>query len=212
MIRARHPGAARALHMLAAVCMVAALGAGACTGSQRTPPLDEALRTYNDGVRWQRFTVAAAHVPAPRRDDFLDQRDQVGEDLRISEYEVIRVRYDRSGRLARVHVKFVWHLDSRGVVHTTHTVQSWQFQGKGWVLAGERHLRGQPMPGVPPRQRNDDIDDNGDDDDDTGDDIDAGDDDTGDHDGDDHTDNDNGDTGADEPAGSHGDALRMGAE
>jgi hypothetical protein len=105
-----------------------------------------------------------------------------------------------------VHIKFTWHLDSRGVVHTTHTVQSWQLQGTGWVLAGERHLRGEPMPGVPPRPENtpEDTPEN------------TGDDDAGeDHAGEGAAGEDDmgpGDSGEDEPAGSHGDALRPRAE
>lgn len=126
--------------------------ASACMTPQRTQPLREVVRSYNDGVRWQRFNLAAAHVAASSRDDFLDRRDQLSEDLRISDYEIIRVRYDDAQHQARVHIKFTWHLDSRGVVHTTHVVQSWQHSKKTWILAGEKHLRGEPMPGVEPRQ------------------------------------------------------------
>lgn len=136
--------------LLTATTLILCAWAGACITPQRVPPLSEALRTYNDGIRWQRFTIAANHVPAAERDDFLDRRDQLGEELRISDYEVIRVRYGSERRRARAHVKFTWHLDSRGVVHTTHTVQSWKRQGQAWILTGERHLRGEPMPGVAP--------------------------------------------------------------
>lgn len=121
-----------------------------CVRPQRVQPLDEAIRTYNDGVRWMRLELAASQVPATERDRFLDERDQLGEDLRISDYEVIRVRHDQTGRRARVQLKFTWHLDSRGVVHQTHTVQSWQRSGHQWILVGERHFRGEPMPGVQP--------------------------------------------------------------
>ena len=50
---------------------------------------------------------------------------------------MIRVRYDENQKRAKVHVKVVWHLDSQGIVHDTHSVQTWQRQGKHWILTKE---------------------------------------------------------------------------
>lgn len=128
--------------------LVLALVAG-CGAAQRDPePLDQAVRVYNEGVRWQRFDDAASRLPADRRDDFLDQRDQLHDDLRISEYDVIRVRYDDKQRRARVQIKYTWYLESRGVVQETHAVQTWHRGDEIWVMRGERFLRGDPMPGL----------------------------------------------------------------
>ena len=103
---------------------------------------------YNDAVRWERFSVAAAHLPAGERDHFLDRRDQIHEDLRINDYNVIRVRYDEGHERARVHIKLTWHLDSQGTVHDTHAVQTWRREDKHWILVREEFLRGKPMPGL----------------------------------------------------------------
>ena len=142
-------------YFAAGVCLVRYVGAlcwvwaiAACAGPGKAEPLANTVRAYNDAVRWQRFQVAAAHVPASRQDHFLDQRDRIHDDLRINDYEVIRVRYDQNGSRARVHVKFVWHRDSEGIVRDTHAVQTWHRQGKHWLLMRETHLRGAPMPGV----------------------------------------------------------------
>lgn len=136
-------------------CLLAVLvGLGLAGSACATPqiiPLGEAVRTYNEGVRWERFELAADYVPPGRRDQFIDRRDQLHEDLRINDYEVVRVRYDQTGRRARVHVKYTWHLDSRGVVHETHTVQSWERHSRQWLMNTERHLRGEPIPGVKAR-------------------------------------------------------------
>jgi hypothetical protein len=147
------PGPRRAcavLLVLAAVAGVSGVaGLWGCGAAQREPePLDEAVRLYNDGLRWQRFDEAASRLPADRRDDFLDQRDQLHDDLRISEYDVIRVRYDGKQRRAKVQVKYTWYLESRGVVHETHAVQTWHRGDEIWVLRSERHLRGEVMPGL----------------------------------------------------------------
>lgn len=120
-----------------------------CGAAQREPePLDQSVRVYNDGVRWLRFDEAASRLPANRRDDFLDERDQLHEDLRISHYDVIRVRYDGERRRARVQIKYTWYLESRGVVHETHSVQTWHRGEELWILRGERYLRGEGMPGL----------------------------------------------------------------
>ena len=119
-----------------------------CGGVQPAEPLSDAVRAYNDALRWQRFDSAAARVTATDRDAFLDVRDQLHEDLRINNYEVIRVRFDGEESRARVHVKVTWHLDSQGIVHDTHTVQTWHREGSHWFLIRENHLRGEPMPGV----------------------------------------------------------------
>jgi hypothetical protein len=126
----------------------ALVAAGACVTPRRVQPLGEAVRIYNDSVRWQRFDMAAGQVPSTDRDDFLDRRDQLADDLRITGYEVIRMRTDRSGHRARAQIKFTWHLDSEGTVHDTHAVQTWRRHGARWVLVSEHHLRGEPMPGV----------------------------------------------------------------
>ena len=148
MIQATHARPQAWIPVLATA--IAAALAGACMTPQRTQPLRDVVRSYNDGIRWQRFNLAAAHVPAAGRDDFLDRHDQLSDDLRISDYEVIRVRYDDARHQARVHIKFTWHLDSRGVVHTTHVPsrvtsirEGTYFSTSNWAC--KRHLTS-PLP------------------------------------------------------------------
>jgi len=119
----------------------------ACGGAQRSESLMEAVRTYNDGVRWERFTAAAAVVPARERDAFLDEREELAEDLRISDYEIVRVK-DRGPDAAEVQVKVTWYRDSIGTVKDTWAAQRWERQGKAWRIIGERLVRGEEMPGL----------------------------------------------------------------
>lgn len=139
---------ARLPALLAALLAVSATGA--CASSQRVEPFAYAVRSYNEAVRWQRYDDAAARLPVHRRDEFLDQRDVLSEDLRVTEYDVVRVRYDDSGRRAKVQLEYTWYMDSLGVVHNTHVVQRWERPKKTWVLVDEHHLRGEPMPGIDP--------------------------------------------------------------
>ena len=119
----------------------------ACGSAQRQESLMEAVRTYNDGVRWERFTAAASMVPARERDAFLDEREELADDLRISDYEIVRVK-ERGPDTAEVQVKLTWYQDSIGTVKDTWAAQRWERQGKGWRIIGERLVRGEEMPGL----------------------------------------------------------------
>lgn len=115
------------------------------------PRLGEGLvpqvTAYNDGVRWGRLATAAAYVPPAERSDFIDRRDELSDDLRITDYELVRIE-PRGDAAARVHVKYVWYLDTEGVVRTTHADQAWARRGKSWLLVDEVRLRGPEMPGL----------------------------------------------------------------
>lgn len=121
--------------------------AGACL-----PPgvqghaLSDAVRTYNEGVKWERFEAAAAVIPPAERADFLDERDQLAADLRITGTEVLQV--DQRGRRAVVLVKLSWYRETEGIVRESVADQRWERQGKRWRLVGERRARGAEMPGL----------------------------------------------------------------
>jgi hypothetical protein len=131
-----------------AVIAVALLLGGCSHAARRGEDLFESLRTYHEGVRWERFPAAAARVPAPERSDFVEERDRLAEDLRISDYEIVRVA-SHDERRAKVQVKYTWYLDSEGIVRHTHAMEGWERHGKVWLLVEERLLRGDAMPGLP---------------------------------------------------------------
>jgi hypothetical protein len=132
------------MRVLAAVLLALA----ACGGAQRTTDLMSDVREYNEGIRWQKFADSAMRLLPAERDDFLDEHERLADDLRVADYEVTRVGLEHGGELARVQVEWTWLLDSRGIVHTTVTRQSWKRYGKRWILTAEERLRGDPMPGV----------------------------------------------------------------
>ncbi|MDB4956182.1 MAG: hypothetical protein JWO36_3751 [Myxococcales bacterium] len=110
--------------------------------------LTESVRSYNDGVRWERFATAAIHVPPKQRAQFVDDWDQRANDLKISDYEVVKV--DQKGtQEAHVQVKLSWYKNSEGTLHETQALQTWERHGKDWILVDEARLRGPEMPGLP---------------------------------------------------------------
>ncbi len=130
--------------MRAALLAILMLGCGASLHEQ--PDLSESVRLFNDGVRWERFTAAAAAVPPRERSQFVDDMDQRSGDVKITDYEVLRI--DPRGEEARVQIKLSWYRTSEGTIHETHAVQTWERHGKAWWMVDETRLRGAPMPGL----------------------------------------------------------------
>lgn len=119
----------------------------ACHPPKSGETLGESVRAYNEGVRWERFAVAAVHVPPKERSQFVDDADQRAKDLRITDYEVVRVD-KKSDRVAEVQVKVSWYLDSEGKLRETQALQTWERHGKTWLIVDEARLRGVEMPGL----------------------------------------------------------------
>ncbi len=112
-----------------------------------TDTLADAIRTYNDGVHWERWESAAAVVPKKERSAFIDEHDEHSKDLKITEYDLVKV--DKKGlKEALVQVRLSWYLTSEGTVHETSAIQTWELQGKDWMMVDESRLRGSAMPGL----------------------------------------------------------------
>lgn len=131
--------------MRAALLAILMLGCGGSLHDQ--PDLSESVRMFNDGVRWERYTAAAAALPPRDRSQFVDDMDQRSGEVKITDYEVMRVD-PRGQHEARVQVKLSWYKTSEGTIHETHAVQTWERHGKAWWMVDEVRLRGAAMPGL----------------------------------------------------------------
>ena len=120
----------------------------ACGAAPHADSLAETVSTYNDGIRWGRFDVAAKNIPPKQRSKWVDEADERAKDLKITEYDLVNV--DQKGeREAKVHIKMSWYSDREGTVHETHAVQTWEKHGKDWMMVDEARLKGAEMPGLP---------------------------------------------------------------
>ncbi|MBX3160915.1 MAG: hypothetical protein KF773_33450 [Deltaproteobacteria bacterium] len=129
--------------------MALCAGCGAAATSARES-LDESIRSYNEGVRWGRYAMAAARLPMQARSHFVEEMDKRAEEVRITDYEIVTV--DAKGpREARVHVKMSWYRDDEQILHQTHAVQTWERTGKTWLMVDESKLRGPDLPGLADR-------------------------------------------------------------
>lgn len=133
--------------MRAIVLYGAFLVLAACTPPKSGDTLGDSIRSYNDGVRWGRYDVAAVHVPEKERSMFLDQSDERAKDLKITDYEIVRVD-QTSDRIAVVQIKMSWYRDSEGSLKETQAIQTWERHGKTWLMVDEVRLRGKEMLGL----------------------------------------------------------------
>jgi hypothetical protein len=117
-------------------------------GAKHTENLLDASRGYEEGLRWGRYEDAAARRLPPDREAFLDDRDALAENLRIDDYEVIRVHVDHTHAHAHLTVKYTWHLDDEGVVRETVVEEDWVRKGADWFVEHDSKKRGDDMPGV----------------------------------------------------------------
>jgi hypothetical protein len=70
--------------MMRAILLAVLLAA--CTPPKAGDTLGESVRSYNEGVRWQRYDNAAIHVPAAERSQFIDDADERSKDIKITDY------------------------------------------------------------------------------------------------------------------------------
>ncbi len=121
----------------------------ACGASQRPQDtVGEAVRIYNDNVRWERFETAALRIPVKQRSERVDEWDERSKDLKVTEFEIVRI--DPRGRdAARAQVKISWYLESEQILRETSAVETWEKKGRDWMLVDEERLRGHEMPGLP---------------------------------------------------------------
>jgi hypothetical protein len=120
----------------------------ACAAAPPEDTLGESIRSYNDGVRWGRYGIAASRIPANERSAFVMDMDERAEDVKITDYEVVDVAA-RGAKAAKVRVKMSWYRASEGTVHETHAEQTWERKGKLWFMMQEARVRGAEMPGLP---------------------------------------------------------------
>ncbi len=140
-------GKSLALRIMVVTTLAAPWLAG-CGGVPKAgETLMESVQTYNEGVRWERFAAAASRLPAAERMAFIDAADARSKDLKVTDYEVVRVAAT-SDKIAKVQVRLSWYRETEGTLRETHAVQTWKRSGKVWVLHGQARLRGPEMPGV----------------------------------------------------------------
>jgi hypothetical protein len=129
----------------------------ACGGSaKRSHDLQYDVRAFNEGVRWVKLPQAAIRILPSQREAFLDKREALEEELRIDDFEIMRLKMEGKGQeFANVQIKWTWHMDRQGIVRKTTSRQKWRRYGSRWIMFSEVHVRGHEMPGIDPKKDSD---------------------------------------------------------
>jgi hypothetical protein len=136
--------------MVRSALLLSILGAAACGAGRQHETLSDSIRTYNEGIRWERFEVAANAVPPTERTAWVQDMDERAEDVKVTDYDVVSVQR-KAPREAHVQVKWSWYRNSEGTLHQTHADETWELHGKEWWMVDTKHVRGDEMPGVEKR-------------------------------------------------------------
>lgn len=124
-----------ALGVVAVLSLLVLVG---CAGrpDSREGRLNKNVRAYNDAMRWQSFGTASNMVAPEYRPAFREQfGGRTAENLRITEYNIREVRFDRSKPTddAMVVVEMHWHRLPDMTVRRTVEYQQWMYMDGVWL-------------------------------------------------------------------------------
>jgi hypothetical protein len=117
---------------------------GGCAGNNKAA-LVEALRTYNDGVRWQRSAEVAAYLDAKLRAGFIRNMGR-RQDVQVSDCRIRNVQLKGDSRAFAL-VSIDWYSLRTARAYQTLMLQSWQRDDDGkWRVSAQRWVRGPTFP------------------------------------------------------------------
>lgn len=121
------------------------LGTG-CTLSNMTPQarFQDAAHTLNDAARWGQVDIASRYVAASYMDSFLSRHRNWGEQISISDADLVRLKLAEDRGKAMSEVSVDWY-DTHGIdTRRTVVTQQWESHRGSYVLIGEVVRSGDP--------------------------------------------------------------------
>lgn len=118
---------------------------GCLPGMSKRERLTEAVREFNDGVRWGKYELSVMHLAVADRRRFADRHTALADELEIADYEVQRIDVDSKTDTAEVLVDISWSLKHRGLLERTQVAQKWEERLGQWVMVKEERRSGAPM-------------------------------------------------------------------
>jgi hypothetical protein len=140
--------------------LLVALVLAACNQQRESPGdlLKLASFTYNEGLRWKRYTDSAAMLPADERDDFLRRMEDERDSLFFVDYEVRRVDLNADATKASVDVDYTWYRLPSTTLEHTRMRQKWTRLEDAWTLSEQERIErrgdadGRPHDSPPPAE------------------------------------------------------------
>jgi len=123
---------------LASLLLVTLLLACSSMTESRDTDLRSVVKAFHHDLRWRYNRNAAASVDVRHSATFLDQLDDMKEDLNISEWEIRRVKLSVDGLRAEIRIRIKYFRMPSTVVKNEVIDQVWQQREKRWFLLSQK--------------------------------------------------------------------------
>lgn len=104
-----------------------------CAGAQPEKDLPYRVQVFNEHLRWGRFDRAAEFVVPMRRSDFIAEREEQADKVRLSECEILSVRRG-DPNTATVRVELRWNSVDSTIVQKSILTETWKRAGSTWFV------------------------------------------------------------------------------
>lgn len=136
---------------LTAMLALSGLGLG-CGPRDRGIDLKEAVRTYNQRLRWNAFEQASTFIAAEKRAEWLASRSSGAAGLHITDIQIVRLQKpDPDEQTVEVLVALSWYRMPDTTVQRAVWAQVWQEHEARWRIVDERQVE-DPSAVAPPPQ------------------------------------------------------------
>jgi hypothetical protein len=105
-----------------------------CTTVQSRVAFEESLEKYNELIRWQDFD-RAANFSSTSISEELGERIKAAKKARITDYQIIDVKYDEKTLEASAVVAYSYYVLTSGLVRKVTDKQKWVYIDEGGVKA-----------------------------------------------------------------------------
>lgn len=137
--------------MLSLALGTLAVGSG-CGPRDRGIDLKEAVRTYNQRLRWNAFEQASTFVAAEKRAAWLASRTSGAAGLHITDIQIVRLQKPEVGeKTIEVLVALSWYRMPDTTIRRAVWAQVWQEQEARWRIVEEKQVE-DPAATAPPPQ------------------------------------------------------------
>lgn len=132
--------------LLVMVLALSGLGLG-CGPRDRGMNLKDAVRAYNQHLRWNRFEAASSFVEISKRAEWLATRTAGSAGLHFTDIQVVRLQKpDAEEKSVEVLVALSWYRMPQTTVQRAVYAQVWQELEGRWRLTEEREVENAQAP------------------------------------------------------------------
>jgi hypothetical protein len=122
------------------------IGAPACGGfNSDRDALQEAVRSYNDNLRWERYREASTALPADRREGWVRSMERAGRTIRVVDYEITPVEVAETQAI--VIVDLTYYRQPAVTLVQSRRMQTWRHAEGRWHLEADEEA---PLEEEPP--------------------------------------------------------------